>query len=1045
MRRTTRLLAGAALGLGVLAPVALPHPVQAAPGDPLTVNIFHLNDSHSHLDPELLTVDLGTGDGEVAYERGGWPRVDAMIKRLRDVDHMGENNVTIHAGDAITGTVYYTLFKGEAEAALMNETCFDIFELGNHEFDDGDDDLAAFLDFLAAGSCGTDVLGANVVPQVGTPLDPSDDPTDDYIKPFVVKDFLDSNGDTQQVAFIGLDIAQKTKASSRPFDTTEFLDELTTAQSYIDQLRDDEGIENIVLVTHYGYENDLALAAELTGVDAIVGGDSHTLLGDPADFGPFLETTSGEYATVVENADGDPVCVVQAWQYSTIVGELTLNFDGNGKLDGTTPCSGTPHLLVGTEFFRGEDGDGNPVPVDATEQAAIDALIAGYANVTQIDPDPAAVAVLDGFREQVDELKAQVIAEATEPLCSNRLPGDLRSAGICSPNQVAASGARSDVNGGFIQQIVADAFLDSAQEADIAIQNGGGVRVAVDAGEVSMAKAIEVLPFSNTLVYLDVTGQQLVDVLEEAVANFADNGGSDGSYPYGSAIRWHLDLTKPAGERFSNVEVRAADGTWGPIDLAATYKVVTNDFIASGQDGYTTFGEVFANGDYVDSGILYTQGLIDWIQNTAPKNDQGVPQLSAPPASEFSTQSFVPADGELLAPINPTRILDTRAEDGSGTVGVTYDGLFRGDGELIPEQPYTLQVGGRAGVPPTATAVSLNLTAAGATGLGYLTLWPCDVDQPLASSINYNQLDSSIANSVVVPLAEDGTVCIESAVTPVHVVADVTGWSASSDAYTPLVPARLLDTRADDGGVVGKTIDGEFAGDGIVEPGTTVTLDVAGRGNVPEDATAVTVNITADNAQGPGYLVAWPCDTDQPLASTINYLWAAPIANSIVVPLSGSGTLCIESAVSATHVVVDVTGAYGETDEFGGLVPARLLDTRQESGTVIGKTIDGEHRGQGTVEHGEVLRLPVVDRGGVPEGVRLVALNLTATENTGAGFLTLWDCSDPAPLASSINFTQPGTNIANSVIVPVSPEGEVCIVGGVSATHVVADVTAYYL
>lgn len=73
----------------------------------------------------------------------------------------------LHAGDAVTGDLYYTLFKRVADAVLMNEVYFDAFALGNHEFDDGDAGFAAFLDELAKGECNTTVLADNVMPEVG--------------------------------------------------------------------------------------------------------------------------------------------------------------------------------------------------------------------------------------------------------------------------------------------------------------------------------------------------------------------------------------------------------------------------------------------------------------------------------------------------------------------------------------------------------------------------------------------------------------------------------------------------------------------------------------------------------------------------------------------------------------------------------------------------------------------------------------------------------------------------------------------------------------
>lgn len=586
--------------------------------DSLTVNLLHINDHHSHLEEDGADVDLGTSGGAFDYAFGGFPRVAAKIAEL---ESSVENPVKIHAGDAITGTLYYTLFKGEADAELMNDVCFDMFALGNHEFDDSDAGLAQFLDWLAEGDCDTPVLAANVVPEVGTPLAPT--AADDYLQPYVIEEF-----DGEQVAFIGLDIAQKTQVSSSPLATTQFLDEAETAQRYVDELTA-MGIDNIVLVTHYQYQQDLALAAQVTDIDAIVGGDSHTLLGD---FGPF-GSGDGPYPTVVSNADGDPVCVVQAWQYAAVVGELSVTFD-QGKNVG---CEGTPHLLV-DDFTREDPDTEEDVPVGGDELAQIEAIIAGIPSVSIVEPKASSQAILDVYSAEVEVLSQAVIGAAAEPLCLGRLPGDTRGAPFCTPDQVAASGARSDVNGGFIQQIVTDAFLARAFRADIALQNAGGVRETIPNGEITIGDAYTLLPFANTLVEMEMTGTEISTVLEEAVTNFVDNGGSTGSYPYGSAIRWDVDLSQAAGSRFSNIEVRADDGTWSAIDPGATYIVVTNSFLAAGRDGWNTFGTVTADGRTVDTFIDYAQGFIDWVEE-----DQGGGPIVVPPPADFSTQSFVPA------------------------------------------------------------------------------------------------------------------------------------------------------------------------------------------------------------------------------------------------------------------------------------------------------------------------------------------------------------------------------------------------------------------
>lgn len=586
---------------------------------PLTVNLLHVNDHHSNLQPTNQTLNVGTVGGPFTASFGGFPRITAKIAEL---EAQLDNVVKIHAGDAITGTLFYTLFKGQADADLMNTVCFDIFELGNHEFDDGDGRLKEFLDFLAADpDCTTSVLGANVVPQVGTPLAPTS--PNDYIQPFVVKEF-----DGQQVGFIGIDVANKTRQSSQPLSTTQFLDELTTAQRYIDDLAK-FGVDNIVLVTHYGYGNDLALASRLRGVDAIVGGDSHSLLGDLAKFGLPSE---GAYPTVTTNADGDPVCVVQAWQYSWVVGQLGMTF-----LEGSVDtCGGVPHVLLGDTFTRT-----SPAITDA-ERAAILAAIEADPSLGIVTPDPAATAVLAGYSAQVTALSAQQIGTSAEVFCDRRVPSVPRGGAPCNANYTAASGAQVQVNGGFSQQIVTDAFLARAFRADLAIQNGGGVRIAIPAGPVTIGTAYTLLPFNNTLVELELTGAEVLQAVEDGLAFYATNpGGNTGAFPYGSHIRWHIDMRQPRGSRLSNVEVKdRVTGVWAPLDPTATYTVVTNSFLAGGGDGYATFRAARDQGRFTDTFINYAQGFYDYVQQDL--GGVGGTPLTVPAPADFSTQSFIP-------------------------------------------------------------------------------------------------------------------------------------------------------------------------------------------------------------------------------------------------------------------------------------------------------------------------------------------------------------------------------------------------------------------
>ncbi|WP_218110565.1 5'-nucleotidase C-terminal domain-containing protein [Ostreibacterium oceani] len=551
-----------------------------------TLNISHINDHHSHLNPE--DIDLMLPSGEVEVELGGFPRVTAQINAQAA---RSEHHVKIHAGDAITGDLFYTLFKGEADAALMNTVCFDVFTVGNHEFDAGDAGLKTFLDYLLDGSCDTTVLGSNVSPEVGvSPLAPN--AVDDYLKRTAIKSFGD-----QQVGFIGIDIANKTKQSSSPDETTVFADELETAQTYINELVA-MGINQIVLVTHYQYQNDIALAAQLSHVDAIIGGDSHSLLGEQ--FAEVGLNPQGAYPTRVTNADGDLVCIVQAWQYAAVVGELALNFDDAGAL---TSCEGTPHLLLGDTFVR----DDETLTGDAL--ATVQAELAAISGLTMVTPDANAEMVLADYAAQAEELETTVIGNIAENLCLERIPGQGRSS-LCDVSETAERG--SDIT-----MVVAEAFREMSVLSDVTIQNAGGVRIDIPAGELTIGDAYRLLPFANTIVNLDMTGAEIKQTLEEAidVALYVD-GGSSGAYPYAAGLRFDVAAGRAFGERIQNLEVKVkGSDSWASIDPSEFYLVATNSFIASGGDGYDTMKRVFNDPLRAEDTFLdYAQAFVDYVE-----------------------------------------------------------------------------------------------------------------------------------------------------------------------------------------------------------------------------------------------------------------------------------------------------------------------------------------------------------------------------------------------------------------------------------------------
>jgi len=585
---------------------------------PVELNIAHINDHHSNLSA-FKDFELKLDAIPTRVEVGGMARTAAQLRGLDGTPNL----LKLHAGDATTGTLFHTLFKGEADAALMKTICFDAMSLGNHEFDDGDAGLRRYLDFMRQGGCYTPVLSANVEPEVGTPLAPLH--RGDYLQPYLVK-WIGG----VPVGIIGIVVRGKTQDSSRPLPSTQLRDEAESAQRYIDELKR-SGVRHIVLLTHQGYDADLALAAKLSDVDVIIGGDSHSLLGDFTEYGL---ASAGPYPTQARNKDGEAVCIGQAWEYNKVVGQMRIRFDTQGRVE---ECAGTPTLLLGDNFSR-VGADGNPMLVDAATRQAILTWLATRHSVKVVQPDPTAAAEVGRYAGLMDNFAKRIIGSADEALCLVRIPGEAggRGSGIAG-----CEDANTKAHGSDVAQVVADAFLAASKRADFALQNAGGVRISIPVGQISFETANKVLPFANILVEMPVTGAQLIATLEDGVANHLDHGGSTGGHPYMSGVRWDLDLSKSRGQRFNNIQVRDRNtGVWSAIDPARNYTLVTNDYLASGKEGYATLGVIYASGNYVNTYLLYTQTFVDYVLQKG--------SVGRPPASDYSHQRVITRDGKPL-------------------------------------------------------------------------------------------------------------------------------------------------------------------------------------------------------------------------------------------------------------------------------------------------------------------------------------------------------------------------------------------------------------
>jgi 5'-nucleotidase len=183
----------------------------------------------------------------------------------------------------------------------------------------------------------------------------------------------------------------------------------------------------------------------------------------------------------------------------------------------------------------------------------------------------------------------------------------------------AAQSLRRDNNRG-PGPIVADAMLwkTKVSGTQIAIQNTGGIRRDIAAGNISIADIYELLPFNNTLVMIDIKGRDLLDAIEEGVEYQISTGGKE-PYLYVAGISIRLDDAKPKGRRIEDPLVRQSDGSYMCLQDKETYRVVTNSYLAGGGDGMNILGHI--TGHRTDTGFVDAEIMIEYLKELGTVNE----------------------------------------------------------------------------------------------------------------------------------------------------------------------------------------------------------------------------------------------------------------------------------------------------------------------------------------------------------------------------------------------------------------------------------------
>ncbi len=455
--------------------------------------ILHTNDTHSQIDPDR-------------HDKGGIVRRRALIDSIRSVR---DNVVLVDAGDAVQGSLYYTLFSGEVERKMMNDLGYDIQILGNHEFDKGLDVLAREWKQLNATRLSTNY------DMTGTPLE-------GLFVPSVMKEF---NG--KKVGFIGINLNPEGIVSADNYEGIKYIDAVKAANEEAARLKT-EGADMVIAITHIGYENDkdyddLKLAAASKDIDVIIGGHSHTVV-DPND----RSTPTWR----VPNAAGDTISVLQTGSSGTYLGEIDIDLD--------------------TREVKAQ-----LIPVDSRLDDRL---------------DPNAEAIIKPYREKVEKMRNEVIGESPYEF------------GRKSPEML---------------NLLSDFVMMRGEEicgkpVDLSIMNKGGIRTDLAKGKITKGEIIDIAPFDNSVVVLEIKGKDLLD-------NFKVMASQDGN-----GVSKNVRVLYDPNTR----EINSAEINGTPVDPDKTYRLATIDYLAAGNDYMSplTRGVELAK----SKEVLYTT-LIDYI------------------------------------------------------------------------------------------------------------------------------------------------------------------------------------------------------------------------------------------------------------------------------------------------------------------------------------------------------------------------------------------------------------------------------------------------
>lgn len=455
------------------------------------VTILHTNDVHAHLD--VWRAGRGTDCSPGSECIAGYARIKDKITELRKET---PDAIVLDDGDEFQGTLFFAYYGGEKISYAVNEVGYDAMTLGNHEFDKGLGELSAFINNLTfpvvCANLKTNDTGMNALKNW---------------KPYTIIE-------RHNVGIVGLLTPDTKGTSSGAGPGTDISDPAEALTAAVAELQA-KGVNRIIALTHIGYDKDIELAQKTRGIDLIVGGHSHTLIGD-------MEGAAGKYPTIAKNLDGEEVFIVTAYRWGEYLGKISLAFDESGK-------------AVKYEGF--------PIRLDNTT-----------AQDTKLKAEVA------DWRKPFDELAKKVVGKSDSDL-----------------DQATCQQVECTL-GDVITDAMYEYRVAAGGQVDGAIINAGGIRATISKGDVTQGDVLNAFPFLNAVTDVKWSGQELWNIFEGIASGTSNvsNHEVTSFVQVSSTIQMTWNPDQPVGSRLIDLKIGgstvdfAKEYTIAAVDFLAT-------------------------------------------------------------------------------------------------------------------------------------------------------------------------------------------------------------------------------------------------------------------------------------------------------------------------------------------------------------------------------------------------------------------------------------------------------------------------------------------